>query len=268
MRFNTLLDRVDHRQKISSLTIPQNWSQGRTIFGGILTAMIVRAIKSEVEDMRLLRFICTSFVNPMKPDENFVIEVNKLQEGQTITQIEGRAIQDGKIIAVVLTGFGVLRESSIEISNIEPPEVQPPEHGIMIPYIPDISPQFLQNLDLSLVIGDVPFAGSEKSDIGGWMRYKSCGDEFTDAHLIALIDAWPVGVLSMLKAPAPMSTLNWNVQFVQPYEVAPNEWLLYKAVVQHTRAGYANSKAFVWNKSGRLIAISNQVVTIYESPGI
>ncbi len=267
MHFNNLLNGVANRSASGPLTIPQNWSQGRTAFGGILTAMIVKAIGSEVDDKRLLRFITTSFVNPVTVGESFVIEVNKLQEGRTVTQMEGRAIQGDKTIAIVLAGFGAPRESSIKINNAEAPVVPSPENGTALSYIPNVSPRFLQNFDLSLVLGDLPFTGSKNSQIGGWMRFKGGLDEFTDAHLIALIDAWPVGVLPMLKAPAPMSTLSWNVQLIHPYEVAPDEWLLYQAMVHHTRAGYANAKATVWNTEGSLVAFSSQVVTIYEPPG-
>lgn len=267
MHFNTLLDNVDDRLNSGPVSIPQNWSQGRTAFGGVLTAMIVKAIQSEVDDTRLLRFITTSFLNPVTSGDGFVIEVNKLQEGRNVTQIEGRAIQGGKTIAVVLAGFGVPRESSINIESTKAPSVASPENGTAITYIPNISPMFLQNLELSQVLGDPPFTGSNNSQIGGWMRFKGGLDEFTDAHLIALIDAWPVGVLPMLSAPAPMSTLNWNVQLIHPYDVAPDEWLLYRANVHHTRAGYANAKASVWNQAGNLIAFSSQVVTSYDPPG-
>jgi acyl-CoA thioesterase len=181
--------------------------------------------------------------------------------------MEGRAIQGNKTIAIVLTGFGMPRESSIKINKPEAPVVPLPENGILFPHIPNVTPLCLQNFDLSLVIGDAPFTGSKNSHIGGWMRFKDGEfDEFTDTHLIALIDAWPVGVLPMLKAPAPMSTLSWNVQLIHPYEVAKDEWLLYNGAVHYTQAGYANAEAFVWNEAGHLIAISNQVVTIYESP--
>ncbi len=44
MHFNSLLKNVDDRLKSVTLAIPDNWSQGRTVFGGVLTAMIVKAI--------------------------------------------------------------------------------------------------------------------------------------------------------------------------------------------------------------------------------
>ncbi len=267
MHFNTLLDGVDNRSNSGPLSIPQNWSQGRTAFGGLLTAMIVRAMSAEVDDKRLLRFITISFVNPVTPGDGFIIDVNKLQEGRTVTQMEGRAVQGDKTIAVVQSGFGLPRESSIHIDSAEAPVVPPPEDGTGLMYIPGISPQFLQNFDLRQVLGDLPFTGSKNSRVGGWMRFKGGLDLFTDAHLIALIDVWPVGVLPMLRAPAPMSTLSWNVQLTHPYDVAPDEWLFYQATVRHTRAGYAASEASVWNEAGSLVAFSNHVVTVYDTPG-
>ncbi len=214
MHFNTILNSVDNRSDSAPLSIPDEWFQGRTAFGGILTAMIVKAIKSEVDDQRLLSFVTTSFINPLTPDVSFKIVVSNLPEGRSVTHMEGRAIQEGKTIAVVLAGLGVPRELSINIEGAEAPVVLAPEKGFELTYIPNVSPKYFQNFNLSQVLGDLPFTGSKRSQMGGWMRFKDDLDEITDAHVIALIDAWPVGILPMLDTPSPMSTLSWNIEFI------------------------------------------------------
>jgi acyl-CoA thioesterase len=264
MHFDELIKKTQDKTKTNNLIIPQDWSQGRAAFGGLLAAMIYTAMRCKVRNEGFLRFISTSFVNPIVMDESFSIEVSFLSKGRTVTQMEGRAIQKDKTAAIVLAGFGIERESSIIINDAKSPILPPPEKGIILPYLPDITPDFTKNFDYRWGIGNIPFTGSKNSDVGGWMRFSEAPAQFTDAHLIALIDIWPVGTLSMLKKHAPASTLSWNIELIHLYSALPDEWLLYKSTVKHAKDGYANAKASIWNRAGKLIAISSQIVIVYD----
>ena len=45
--------------------------------------------------------------------------------------------------------------------------------------------------------------------------------------------------------------------------IAGDEWLLYKATIEHARDGYGHCAAMVWNAAGELVAISRQTVTVF-----
>lgn len=265
MHFDELITEARDRRNSNSFIIPKEWSQGRTAFGGLVAAMICTTMQCKVSNERLLRSITTSFVSPIAMDETFGIEVILLSEGRTVTHMEGRAVQGGKTVAIVLASFGIPRDSDLSIDAADAPVLPPPEKGIVSPNVPNvIIPDFIKHFDFRWATDDLPFTGSQNSQVVGWVRFSEEPAQFTDAHLIALIDAWPVGMLLMLDKPAPSSTLSWNVKLIHPYSVAPDEWLLYKAKIQHAEGGYAYEKASIWNGSGKLMALSSQIVIVYD----
>jgi hypothetical protein len=50
------------------------------------------------------------------------------------------------------------------------------------------------------------------------MRFKQQPENFSDAHLVALIDIWPPTVLQMSRWPAMASTMSWNLEFIHPHQ--------------------------------------------------
>jgi acyl-CoA thioesterase len=100
--------------------------------------------------------------------------------------------------------------------------------------------------------------------MGGWIRYREPPAAITVAHLLGLVDAWPPTLLPMLSERAPASTLSWFIDFIQPPpSIAPDEWLLYRAEVDHRHDGYGQTSARLWSRDGQLLALSRQTVTIF-----
>ena len=66
----------------------------------------------------------------------------------------------------------------------------------------------------------------------------------TDAHIVALVDAWPPALLPHLKGPAPASSLSWALEIVHPRPaMKPDDWLLYRATIDQAGAGYGHTHA-------------------------
>lgn len=97
------------------------------------------------------------------------------------------------------------------------------------------------------------------------MRFSEAPAEVTDAHLIALIDAWPPTILQMLRWPAPASTMSWNLEFIHPHgPVAGDDWFAYQADTRQAADGYCHSEANIWDTRGELIAISRQIIAVFD----
>jgi len=94
----------------------------------------------------------------------------------------------------------------------------------------------------------------------------SADDEFTTAHLITLIDAWPPAVLPLLSKPAPASSVTWSVSFMQPLPQLASDWWLYRAEIAQAADGYGQTSAHIWDKDGVLVAISTQTVAVFDTP--
>lgn len=246
------------------LSVPDNWAQGRTLFGGVSAALLYEAVRQHVKPDSRLRSITTNFVGPLAPDQPFNIQVEVLREGKNVTQVVARAVQDSQVAVFCQACFGMDRESKIQVSNQDFHQMPLPKKAKFIPQIPKVTPKFLRHMDLALIEGGLPFTGKKTSSTCGWMRFTEAPETITDAHLIALIDAWPPTILQMLRWPSPASTMSWNLEFVHPHApVAPDDWFAYQADTRQAADGYCHSEANIWDARGELVAISRQIITVF-----
>ena len=249
----------------AQLSIPKEWAQGRTAYGGLTGALVYSAIRQKVGNDRVLRSFTCNFVGPVVTETDFDIEVEVLREGKNVTQVIGKAIQNENVRVMAHAAFGVSRESKTEVLNTDRHTMRAPTKADFLPQIPKITPKFLRHIDLARQAGGLPFTGSKESKIDGWMRYTKPPKALTDAHLIALIDGWPPTTLQMLKWPAPASTMSWNIEFVYPhYTFSPKDWFAYQVRTRQATDGYAQTEANIWDPSGRLIAISRQTIAVFD----
>jgi acyl-CoA thioesterase II len=248
-----------------SVCISSNWSQGRTVYGGLSAALLYTAIKHQTSDDRVLRSYNTSFIGPLIVEEPIRFETEVLRQGKNVTQVSGRIIQNNKVCVQSQACFGVDRQSKIVVANKDTHAMELPKKAKFLPKIPKITPKFLNNIDLAMIDGGLPFTGRKKSHVHGWMRFKNSTSQITDAHIIALIDAWPPTVLQMLRWPSPVSTMSWNIEFIHPHHpIAPTDWLAYQAKTRQAASGYAHTEANIWDQQGELIAVSRQAVTVFD----
>lgn len=266
MHIDELLLQIHNSQASSpTLRIPKDWTQGRTVFGGLSAALLYAAIREKVASDRPLRSLTTNFIGPLLPDTDFKIEVTLLRDGKNVTQVIASAIQEGQVAVFSQACFGTERESKIRVESQSRHQMPLPTKAKFIPQIPKVTPKFLKHMDLSVVEGGLPFTGKSHARVHGWMRFTQPPAQITDAHLIALIDAWPPTILQMLRWPAPASTMSWNLEFIHPHQpVAPDDWFAYQADTRQAADGYCHSEANVWDKQGELIAISRQIIAVFD----
>lgn len=263
MTIDELLDAAAN-SRTGTLNVPDSWGQGRTVFGGLSAALAFRVLRAEVPADRPLRSLNVSFVGPLATETDFGFQVEVLRSGKYVTQAEARVVQNGEVCLVLLASFGVQRDSVTGVEALEAPPFERPEKPGLFPYIPGVTPQFFQHLDMTIQDGNMPFSGSSTSHHGGFMRFKEAPAEWTESHLIALIDTWPPTLLQQLKTPAPASTLTWNLEFLHPHRpVASDAWFGYRAITRQAGEGYGHSEANIWDEHGELVAVSRQTITVF-----
>lgn len=244
--------------------IPAEWGQGRASFGGALVGLIFDRMKAALNEDRTLRSLMVSFVAPAVPDQELTLSAEMLRKGRSVTQMEGRASQNGQTVAVVLASFGQGRESSVRVDPTEPPRVAGPDGAKELPYIEQVTPAFTRHIEMRFAIGGFPFSGKAHREMGGWMRFREAPEALDDTHLIALVDAWPPALLPHVAKPVPASSLAWTLEFVYPQPpVAPDDYLLYRATIDQAHNGYGHVHAHIWSSSGELVALSRQTVTVF-----
>ncbi|GGO70421.1 acyl-CoA thioesterase [Bowmanella pacifica] len=266
MHIDELLQQIHCSQNSSpTLSVPKDWAQGRTVFGGLSAALLYAAIREQVPADRALRSLTTNFVGPLLPDTDFRIDITVLRSGKNVTQVTASAVQEDQVAVFSQACFGIERQSKIKVASQSQHQMPLPTKAKFIPQIPKVTPKFLKHIDLSVVEGGLPFTGKTNAKVQGWMRFTQPPTQITDAHLIALIDAWPPTILQMLRWPAPASTMSWNLEFIHPHQpVAADDWFAYQADTRQAADGYCHSEANIWDKQGELIAISRQIIAVFD----
>lgn len=263
MHFDELLEPITDA-RAAGLSIPSDWGQGRTAFGGVAAGMAYKAMRTIADSERLPRWASVAFTAPLSLDTEFGVDAELTASGRSVTQAWASAKQNETTAMTMQACFGVERESQVTVPGAEPPEIPGPDGGARLPLDSEVVPAFLQHVDLRITVGSLPFSGTATPRLGGWMRFREPPARLTDAHLLALIDAWPPTVLPMLDRPAPASSVAWNVEWIHPRpQIAPDTWLMYLASIRQAQAGYGHTEAAVWAASGELIALSRQLVAVY-----
>lgn len=248
------------------VTIPADWGQGRASFGGLLVALQYEAMRAHVPVERALRSLAVSFVGPVAADVPVRFEVEVLREGKAVSQLLGRVVQNGEVATLVQASFGASRESEIDVAAQPAPVFKHWDECQELPYIKGVTPEFMRHLAMRWSVGGLPFTGNKSRDMGGWVRLRGDVKEepLTEAHILALVDAWPPSVLPHLKKPAPGSTLTWTIEFIQPLPgLTTLDWCQYQVSIEHARDGYGHAAAALWSPTGELIAISRQTVVVF-----
>jgi len=261
MTFDELRSAVRHG---GEAVMPASWAQGRATFGGLVAALAFDVMASKVEQGRAMRALQVSFVGPVEPGVPAVFEAELLREGKAVSQVTGRILQNGEPRLVCLASFGGDRESAVQVVPAPAPEARPVNECQELPYIKGVTPEFTQHIEMRWAFGNMPFSGKGGREMGGWMQFREEPESLTDAHIVALVDAWPPAVLPHLKGPAPASSLSWALEIVHPRPaMAPGEWLLYRATIDQAGAGYGHTHAGIWTARGELVALSRQTVTVF-----
>ncbi|SDT44615.1 thioesterase family protein [Pseudomonas fuscovaginae UPB0736] len=264
MGFSDLLEVV--RRDPQAVVIPADWAQGRASFGGLVVALQYEAMRARVSLERPVRSLAVTFVGPVEPLVPVSFEVEVLREGKAVSQVLGRAVQNGQVVTLVQGSFGASRASAVAVEAEPAPLIKHWEQCQEIPYVKGVTPEFTQHLSLRWGVGGFPFSGNTSRQMGGWARLRGDVREepLSETHLLALVDAWPPALLSHLKQMAAGSSLTWTIEFVQPLlELTTLDWCKYLAVIEHARDGYGHVAAALWSPDDRLIALSRQTVTIF-----
>ena len=246
------------------LHIPEDWMQGRTAFGGIQAAAALRAAQSHAGDGRSPRAVSVSFVGPAG-SEGLSIEPTVLRSGGSVTHVRADVLGAEGVACTLSAALGRDRDSSVRRAPQTHGPLPPSEAGMAIPYLPGLTPVFVQHFDLRFTSGAPPVTGQHGPlEHEGWCRHLT---EPGPAHaaLLGLLDAWPSPALQALAGPAPASTVTWSVQFAQvPERITTHDAFFFRArVLAAPGTGYVTMRGELYDTEGVLTAHLEQLVTLY-----
>jgi len=271
----TLAELLSRRERVEAgpqpcvrFDVSADWQQGRTTFGGVLSALAVQAMRDVCGSDWPLRALQTNFVGPVSPGR-FDIEVLLLRQGKNIRQVQARVTQAdeagvAQVGGVLLGVFGAARNSTLP--HLRPdrhPVAKDPDSAFLWPFVPGVTPAFTQHLEFRQAEGGMPFTGSREWHSRTHVRLRAPGGIDNELQSVLLADAGPTPALAQLSGFAPASSVSWALE-LRPVDAAPHAgfWRMDKDALA-TGDGYVNEKTTLWTPDGQLAALGYQVVAVY-----
>jgi Acyl-CoA thioesterase N-terminal domain/Acyl-CoA thioesterase C-terminal domain len=258
--FTAVLDSATVAGGSLSADVPADWTQGRTIFGGLQAALALRAMRAVVPPDVPLRALQGTFAAPLPAGEVHA-DAEVLRVGKNASQAEARLGSGGETTAVFLGVFGTGRESAIARVP-EQPSVQT-EDPVEFAYVPGRMPRFTQFFSARWLRGGVPFSGHPEPSAVIEVSMTDDAPAAGEEHVLAIADFPPPVALSLLDRPAQGGTMAWLIELLDGRGNTPLEgWRLDTEMVA-AGAGYTSQSVMVWGPGGAPVAISRQSMVVF-----
>lgn len=260
--FNDLAKAVIAKEDIYESTIPANWRQGRTAYGGLTAGLSFIAAGNQFPNLPPLRSAVVNFIGPVTDDPVFSSRL--LRQGRNVTSVETEAKIESGTVATSTFIFGAARDSELSV-QCPAPEAPKPEN--CDPFTPeavrDFVPGFFHNFDTRLIAGNRPVSGAKEGYIRTWSRHKDPASRSGMASLLTLGDVLPPAAMPMLQKMGPVSSVNWMFNVLVDNPVTDEGWWQVESKLTAASGGYSSQVMRYWNTDGILVAEGMQAVAIF-----
>ena len=241
----------------------EDWAQGRTMFGGFLSALAVVAMRDTLSLDIPLRALQTNFIGPVAVGD-VVCHVRLLRQGKSVSQVQCEIYSDEVLAGMVVGVFGASRETVIPKQT---PALLPlpksADDAPAMPFIPKITPNFLQHVKIRWALGSLPYMGQECWKTGMYLRCEDKGLS-PEVLVVMLSDGPPTPVLGQFKGPVMASSVSWSLELPPlPTESLEEGWFQIDMDSVAASDGYISQSAKLWTPSGQLASVGYQVVAVY-----
>jgi len=262
MDYSAVLNTLMRSAEAWQATIPEDWLQGRTTFGGLQAALAVGAMRDLLGTDAPLRTLQTTFVAPL-PAGALSIRARVLRAGKSATQIEAQLFDGEQIACTVLGVFGAARSSKIAIAPTMPAIDSAHYRPIDLPFIAGVTPTFTQHFAFRWVQGGLPFTAAAEASTKVLVRLRDPAAT-GEARVIALADSIPSPALSTLKMPVPASSLTWTLELLgTAYQTDTDAYWRIDAEATAAADGYINQSAILYAPDATAVALSRQSVVVF-----
>ena len=243
----------------SSVTIPANWMQGRTTYGGLSAALCYQAVVNQYKDLPPLRSSQVNFIGPVGGDVS--IETKVMRRGRSVAYVSAEMTGEKGLATHAVFCFGEGRESRLNEDFSAAPNVPNVEQSTKF-FDSGSGPSFAYNYDCLLSKGGHPLSGSSEHEHYIWVRHKDQNADDLSA-LIGIADMPPPAVLPMFTEFAPISSMTWMMNFLDEDISTDDGWFLMRSAAEDAKQGYSSQDMQVWNSSGKLLISAQQSVALF-----
>jgi acyl-CoA thioesterase len=242
-----------------TVEVPEDWQQGRTLYGGLNAALAAEAARRVGGDAPRgpLRALQIAFMAPSSGTVRY--EATILRAGRSVTFV-GVDITAGDALChrAILT-YGAARDSDLRHQRLTAPEVPPPEECPAI--ATDTAPVFLQHMELRFAAGSPPLSGGEP-EFSMWVRHRGAEGLDPEIALLAIGDVLPPAVMASRTEFRPASSITWSIDLSE-IPADPAGWYLLSTTSDQASDGYSAQAMSAFGPGGRLAAVSRQTVAAF-----
>jgi len=262
MHFSDVMQTLRRDGDLWSAEVPEDWMQGRSVFGGLQAALAVAAMRALAPAGVPLRTLQASFLAPV-PGGRVQLRAARMREGKSASFVEARIVDGAQTLCTAVGVFGSARPSVVAVTP--PPRAVAADKPIEFRYLPGVTPAFTQFFPSRWLRGGLPFTGTPLPEavieVNMTDRAAAAASE---AHLIAIADFLPPIALSMLAKPAAGSTMTWMLEFLADRY---DQWGLagwrVDADLVAARDGYTSQSVLVRAPDGTPAALSRQSMVVF-----
>lgn len=260
--FASLMSTLEESAGAFLVTLPDDWLQGRTAFGGLSAALCWEAAQRVGDDLPPMRSAQFAFVGPA--GGRLRIEPTLLRRGKSAAFYSVDLFGDDALAVRGLLTFGARRPSQLDQVDLPPPAV-PGWDDCPTFFEPNDRRSFLQHFDSRFAGGARPVTPGAKPQMIVWLRHRDEATGSTLAPLIALADALPPAAVVNFPVGGggPISTMTWSIDVLSDTPHSASGWWLVSTTAQTAVDGYSAQDMTVWDDAGAPVLAMRQTVAIF-----
>ena len=234
--------------------IPANWLQGLTAYGGLSAALAIDAAQRLADDLPPLRSAQIAFIGPLSGEVK--VTAILLRRGRNAAFVQCDIVSDAGLGFRAAFVFMNSRDSAVSHDAAPLAPIAPPP------------------ADANLYVGPDKFFTSNfeffdpKADLGPaewlrWGRLRERDGLDPMVELMAIGDGLPPAALKLFEKLTPLSSLNWQINFLDSAPATRDGWWLLGATSDRAQGGYSSQRMTIWNADGAPVAEAMQAVAIF-----
>ncbi|MFT3800278.1 MAG: thioesterase family protein [Burkholderiaceae bacterium] len=241
--------------------VPADWLQGRTVYGGLMTALSLQAaLRDAPADLPALKSAQVSFIGPASGALTFHPQV--LRQGKSVVSMSVDGMSSGALAVRAAFVFARPRDSAVTHDFSTRPPVQGPDA-----YVPmtdrerRAAPAFASHFEFRKAGGAYPISGAREPELLFWTRHNDAQGVDPMVTMVALADLLPPAAMACFDKPAPVSSVTWTFDLL--HGAPTGQWFLQRAFSRQSADGYSMQDMEIWDEAGRLVLWGRQSVAIF-----
>lgn len=240
-------------------TIPEEWQQGRTAYGGVSAALALEAAKRLGDDLPPLRSAQIAFVGPVSGEVRVLPRL--LRRGRNATWIAVEIVGEGGVGLVATFVFMQALPSTAKVQAPTPPaDLFRPEDAAIADS--EMRPAFLRyNFETRHAL---PKAESKTADVCLWVRLLDRTCLAPDTEILLVGDGLPPAVLPVMEQRGPVSSMTWQINLLGiDHTSSADGWWLLRSTADQAEAGNSSQAMMLWVQDGTAKAAGTQSVAVF-----